>query len=69
MKIKLNREMKIALLRAVKKGELDTLEIDEILREIRGKSEFLELIQAASVVEDREITVEVIDRRDQVRSE
>ena len=66
MKIPLNKQMKIALLEAVKNSELDTLKIDAILKEIHGKNEFLELMKTATAADDQKIQIEIIDRRDQV---
>lgn len=46
MKITINREEKIELLKAVKSGVLDTTKIPRIETEIRGSNPFLELMMS-----------------------
>ena len=53
MKIKIDRETKIAMLKALKDGEIEEKALNEILRNL-GKENL--------------ITIEVIDRREQVEA-
>lgn len=58
MKIRLSKEEKTELLKAVTKGELDTAKIPQITSEIRGKSSFEELLESLT---DEELDEEIED--------
>jgi hypothetical protein len=51
MKIKLTKDLKIELLRAVQSGCLDTNNIPEIMAEVKNIEPFLDLMKRASVAE------------------
>lgn len=46
MKILLNRQDKIELLKAVEKGELDIMKVNKLFQCLEGGNAFLELIKA-----------------------
>lgn len=48
MKIKLNKGLKIALLKAIQVGELDTNKVPELVSQIANIEPFLELMKEAS---------------------
>jgi hypothetical protein len=54
MKITIDKKMKVELLKAIQTGVLDTVKIEPILKEIRGKSEFLELMKEATSTDTQE---------------
>ena len=55
MKLKLNKEEKAALLVAVSKGELDTVKIPRLYKEIKGNNDFLDLLMQLDADEEDNI--------------
>ncbi len=61
MRIPITRDIKIKLLKWLKNGYVDTLDIPEI--QTTGAQEFLALMQSASVVDDDEVAEEPLTPR------
>ncbi|MFR9527121.1 MAG: hypothetical protein SNI45_03515 [Rikenellaceae bacterium] len=61
MKIPITREIKIKLLKWLKNGCIDTLDIPEI--QTTGAQEFLALMQSASIADDDEVADEPLTPR------
>ena len=56
MKIKLDKEEKAALLVAVSKGELYTVKIPRLYKEIRGNNDFLDMLMQLDMEDEEEPT-------------